>query len=126
GLESWVQLGEAVGLDRRELESLDQVLPAVRFAVDTYGNFVRQAPWPWGVCSVLTELFSPTAHGDRLDYFPQFYPWVEEKGLHYFRQRLVQSPVDVEVALEVTTKYFKTRKQQDLAGRILQFKLDVL
>ena len=46
GIESWVRLGEAVGLKRDALWSHQHLLPGVRFAVDAYVNFARRAPWP--------------------------------------------------------------------------------
>jgi Pyrroloquinoline quinone (Coenzyme PQQ) biosynthesis protein C len=45
GIEAWLQLGEAVGLDREVLLSEKLVLPGVRFAVDAYVNFARRANW---------------------------------------------------------------------------------
>jgi len=38
GIEAWLQLGEAVGLERDVLLSEKLVLPGVRFAVDAYVN----------------------------------------------------------------------------------------
>jgi len=46
GIESWLRLAEAVGLTREHVESLADLLPGVRFAVDAYVNFARRAPWP--------------------------------------------------------------------------------
>ena len=46
GIEAWLTLAAAVGLERAAVESLAQVLPGVRFAVDAYVNFARRAPWP--------------------------------------------------------------------------------
>ena len=43
GIESWLRLGEALGVPRDELESERRVLPAVRYAVDAYVNFARAA-----------------------------------------------------------------------------------
>ncbi|MEO0972520.1 MAG: pyrroloquinoline quinone biosynthesis protein C, partial [Pseudomonadota bacterium] len=36
GLEAWLALGAAVGLERDELEDHRHVLPGVRFAIDAY------------------------------------------------------------------------------------------
>src|SRR5262249_52894447 len=38
GIESWLRLGEALGVSRAELLSEHRVLPAVRYAVDAYVN----------------------------------------------------------------------------------------
>ncbi len=126
GLEAWIRLGEACGIDRAELTSLKMVLPAVRFAVDAYVNFARTRPWQEAVCSSLTELFAPEAHKDRLATWPQHYPWIKPEGLKYFRSRLTQARRDVEHALRITLDYFTTREMQERALHILQFKLDVL
>ena len=61
GIESWLRLGEALGVSREELESERGVLPGVRYAVDAYVNFARQSPWIEAVASSLTELFGPSA-----------------------------------------------------------------
>jgi len=126
GIESWLRLAEAVGLERGHVESLTEVLPGVRFAVDAYVNFARQAPWPEAVCSSLTELFAPAIHKQRLAGWPQFYPWIERGGLEYFRSRVSLARRDVEFGLKVTLDRFVTRAEQERALEILQFKLDVL
>jgi pyrroloquinoline-quinone synthase len=126
GIESWLRLGEAVGLDRARVESLYEVLPGVRFAVDAYVNFARRAPWPEAVCSSLTELFAPEIHKQRLAGWPEYYPWINRSGLHYFQSRVSLARRDVEFGLAVTLERFQTREQQERALQILQFKLDVL
>ena len=126
GIEAWLRLAEAVGLERGHVESLTEVLPGVRFAVDAYVNFARQAPWPEAVCSSLTELFAPAIHKQRLAGWPQFYPWIERGGLEYFRSRVSLARRDVEFGLKVTLDRFVTRAEQEHALEILQFKLDVL
>ena len=126
GIEAWLRLGEACGLQREEVKSLKHVLPGVRFAVDAYVNFARRAPWQEAVCSSLTELFAPTIHRKRLESWPQFYPWIEAGGYEYFRKRLSEARRDVEHGLQVTLDYFQTREAQQRALEILQFKLDVL
>ena len=126
GIESWIRLAESVGLRRDEVESFSQLLPGVRFAVDAYVNFARRAPWPEAVCSSLTELFAPEIHKQRLAGGPDYYPWVDRGGLHYFQSRVSLARRDVEFGLAVTLERFKTRAQQERALEILQFKLDVL
>ena len=126
GIESWLRLAEAVGLQRSEVESLSRVLPGVRFAVDAYVNFARRAPWPEAVCSSLTELFAPEIHKQRLAGWPEHYPWIDRAGLHYFQSRVSLARRDVEFGLALTLERFKTRAQQERALDVLQFKLDVL
>ena len=126
GIESWLRLAEAAGVERSKVESLSEVIPGVRFAVDAYVNFARRAPWPEAVCSSLTELFAPEIHKQRLAGWPDYYPWIDRSGLHYFQSRVSLARRDVEFGLAVTLERFTTREQQERALRVLQFKLDVL
>jgi pyrroloquinoline-quinone synthase len=127
GIEAWLRLGEAVGLTREDVLSERLVAPAARFAVEAYVNFARTRPWQEAVAASLTELFAPHIHQQRLETWPQRYPWIEPDGLNYFRQRLTQARRDVEHGLRVTLEHFsQTRALQQRALDILQFKLDVL
>ena len=126
GIEAWLRLGEAVGLTREEVLDGRHVIPAVRFAVDAYVNFARQAPWQEAVCSSLTELFAPEIHKQRLATWPAHYGWIDPAGLAYFRNRVSQARRDVEQGLAVTLDHFRTPEQQDRAVEILRFKLDIL
>lgn len=127
GIEAWIKLGEAVGLTREQVTSLELVSPGVRFAVDAYINFAKQRPWQESVCSSLTELFAPHIHQQRISSWPSMYPWVKEEGLMYFKKRLTEARRDVEQGLGVTLEYFSTsRELQMKALDILQFKLNVL
>lgn len=127
GIEAWIHLGEAVGLTREEVTSLKLVSPAARFAVDAYVNFARQRPWQEAVASSLTELFAPHIHQQRIDSWPEKYPWIKPEGMQYFKNRLTQARRDVQQGLDITLDYFgKSREMQERACEILQFKLDVL
>jgi pyrroloquinoline-quinone synthase len=126
GIESWLRLAEAVGLSRERVESLADVLPGVRFAVDAYVNFARRAPWQEAVCSSLTELFAPQIHKQRLANWPEHYPWIDKAGLQYFQSRVSIARRDVEFGLAFTLDHFRTRAQQERAIEILKFKLAVL
>ena len=126
GIEAWIRLGEAVGLAREDIVSQRLVLPGVRFAVDAYVNFARQRPWQEAAAASLTELFAPTIHQSRLDFWPQHYPWIEAEGYAYFRRRLSEAPRDVVNGLRITLGHFNTRELQERALAILQFKLDIL
>jgi pyrroloquinoline-quinone synthase len=126
GIESWLRLAQAVGLSRDKTESLDEVLPGVRFAVDAYVNFARRAPWPEAICSSLTELFAPEIHKQRLANWPQHYPWIDPQGLQYFQSRVGLARRDVEFGLAFTLERFATRALQERALEIVKFKLDVL
>ncbi|WP_411728243.1 pyrroloquinoline-quinone synthase PqqC [Methyloglobulus sp.] len=126
GIEAWIQLGMAVSLTREEIISEQHVLPGVRFAVDAYVNFARQAEWHEAASSSLTELFAPKIHQQRLDNWPEHYPWIDKDGYAYFRKRLSEARRDVEHGLAITLDWYKTRDQQERMMKILKFKLDVL
>jgi pyrroloquinoline-quinone synthase len=126
GIESWLRLGEALGVPRDELTSERHVLPAVRFAVDAYINFARQRPWIEAVASSLTELFGPSAIRVRLAALERHYPWIDPAGLQYFRDRLEQAPRDADYALGLVVERCLTREQQDRAVAALKFKTEVL
>jgi len=126
GLESWLRLGEALGVSREELLSEQRVLPAVRYAVDAYVNFARQKPWLEAIASSLTELFGPAAIRVRLEAMERHYGWIDPAGLEYFRTRLVQAPRDAQYALDIVVERSLTREQQDAAVAALRFKTEVL
>jgi pyrroloquinoline-quinone synthase len=126
GIESWLRLGEALGVSREELLSERRVLPAVRYAVDAYVNFARQRLWIEAVASSLTELFGPEAIRARLAALERHYPWIDPAGLEYFRTRLVQAPRDADYALRLVIDRCTTPEQQDAAVAALRFKTELL
>jgi pyrroloquinoline-quinone synthase len=126
GIESWLRLGEALGVSRIELLSERRVLPAVRYAVDAYVRFAREKPWIEAVASSLTELFGPAAIRVRLAALEQHYDWIDSAGLEYFRARLVQAPRDAQYALNLTVARCTTRERQDAAVAALRFKTEML
>lgn len=126
GIGAWLRLGEACGLSRKDLLAGRDVIPAVRFAVDAYVNFARAQPWPIAVASSLTELFAPSLMARRLEAFKRFYPWIELRGLEYFRNRLSQAPRDSGEALTLTLNHCVTPQMQEAAITALHFKCDLL
>ena len=126
GIESWLRLGESLGVDRDEIRSERLVLPGVRYSVDAYVNFARQKPWIEAVASSLTELFGPAAMRVRLEALERHYPWIDPAGLDYFRSRLVQAPRDAQYALDLTVEHCRTPEQQDAAVAALRFKTEML
>jgi pyrroloquinoline-quinone synthase len=126
GIESWLRLGEALGVSREELESERRVLPGVRYAVDAYVNFARQKPWIEAVASSLTELFGPAAIKVRVAALEQHYPWIDPAGLDYFRARLELAPRDADYALRLVVARCETRESQQRAVAALKFKTEVL
>lgn len=126
GLEAWLSLGEAAGLEREALLENRDLLPGVRFAVDAYVNFVRDKPWFEGVASSLTELSSKQIMSVRTVAFEKHYRWLDSEGLRYFRNRLSQAPKEAEHALAIVERHAETEELQDKAVAALSFKCDVL
>jgi pyrroloquinoline-quinone synthase len=126
GIESWLRLGEAIGVDREELLGDRRVLPGVRFAVDAYVSFCRTRPWVEAVASSLTELFGPRAIRKRIEALERHYPWIDPAGLEYFRHRLEQAPRDAQYALYLVIERCRAREEQERAVAALKFKCDLL
>ena len=126
GIEAWLRLGEAAGMEREEMLDEQHVVPGVRFAVDAYVTFARTRPWVEAVASSLTELFAPDLMAERLASFERYYTWIDPEGLAYFRARLTQAPRDSEHALEVVKEHCRTPDEQARAVEALSFKNDVL
>ena len=126
GIESWLRLGESLGVDRETVRSEALVLPGVRYSVDAYVNFCRQEPWVFAVASSLTEMFGPGAIKVRIAALEEHYPWIDPAGLEYFRSRLHLAPKDAQYALEVTLERCRTRADQERAVAALSFKCDLL
>ena len=125
GVEKWLKLVEATGLPRIHAVRGDGILPATRFAVDAYVNFVSTHSHLEAVASSLTELFSQRLISLRMDKLREFYPWMSS-GLDYFTGRLTQAPEDAEFALAWVVKHARTREEQDAAHAALRAKCDIL
>ncbi len=126
GTEKWLALAQAAGLDREAVRSERLVAPAARFAVDAYVEFARSRPWLEAVASSLTELFGPPVMAARTEAILANYPWIDESGLEYFRDRVVLAPRDAQSALAWVLEHATTSELQDACVRALDFKCDVL
>ena len=125
GIERWLRLAEATGLDRERVASAHEVLPATKYAVNAYLELVSHRRFLEAVASSLTEMFSRDLIALRMDKLRQHYPWLEG-GLAYFQARLTQAPDDARFALDWVTKHATTRIEQDLAIGALRAKCDIL
>jgi coenzyme PQQ biosynthesis protein C len=126
GIERWLRLTTALGLDRDDVISHRGLLPATRFAVDAYVNFVRDRSLLEAVASSLTELFSPQIIKDRLAGMLEHYPFVDGDQLAYFTARPPQAERDVETALAYVRSHARSAADQDRVVAALAFKCDVL
>ena len=125
GIARWLVLAEATGLSRERVESEQEVLPGVRYAVDAYLKLVSDGTMIEAVASSLTELFAGKLIALRIDRLCQHYPWLAA-GLGYFEARLTQAPEDAQFALDWVLCNARTRDQQHEASRALRMKCDIL
>ena len=125
GIEKWLRLVEATGLPREMAIAGHGILPATRFAVQAYVDFVATRSHLEAVASSLTELFSGKLIALRMDALRKHYPWLSG-GLDYFTARLTQAPEDSDFALDWVVKHAQTREAQDKAYAALRAKCDVL
>ena len=125
GIEKWIQLAEATGLDRGDVVTERGILPAVRYAVNAYLDLVSKKSFLEAVASSLTELFSRDLIALRIDRLKEHYPWLSG-GLAYFTARLTQAPEDAQFALAWVIEHARTRAEQELAIAALRAKCDIL
>ncbi|HVN18781.1 MAG TPA: pyrroloquinoline-quinone synthase PqqC [Dongiaceae bacterium] len=125
GIEKWLRLAEAAGLDPERVASKKEVLPITVFAVNEYLNLVRTRPLLEAVASSLTEMFSRGLIALRMDRIRQHYPWLKD-GLAYFEARLDQAPEDAAFATKYVCEHAKTRDEQERAIQALRDKCDIL
>jgi pyrroloquinoline-quinone synthase len=125
GVEKWIQLAEATGLERQKVISGEGILPGVIFAVDAYLALVRDSSLLIAVASSLTELFSRDLISLRMDQMRLHYPWLVP-GLAYFEGRLMQAPEDAAFALSYVSKCATSRAEQEAVIRALERKCEIL
>jgi pyrroloquinoline-quinone synthase len=126
GIARWLKLTEGLGLDRDYVISTRGLLPATRFAVDAYVNFVSDRSLLEAVASCLTEMFSPRIIAERVEGMLRNYDFVSGDTLAYFTPRLTQAPTDVAFALSYVKAHADTREKQAQVLDTLRFKCDVL
>jgi pyrroloquinoline-quinone synthase len=125
GIQRWLKLAEATGLNPDDVRAGKGILPATRFAVNEYLNIVRSRTLLEAVASSLTELFSRDLISLRMEKLRQHYPWLSG-GLDYFEARLTQAPEDAEFAVNYVYQNAITRIEQELAIQALRDKCDIL
>ena len=126
GIERWLRLTDALGLDRDYVESTQGILPATRFAVDAYVHFVRDRSPLEAIASCLTELFAPNIHRERISGMLAHYDFVNPTVMGYFQKRLTQAPRDADYALRYVLDHARTPEQREAVANALIFKTEVL
>jgi len=126
GLRKWLHLCERLGLDTGYVVSEVGILPATRFAVDAYVNFVREKPLLEAIASSLTELFAPGIIAERTTSMLEQYDFVDRDTLSYFADRLTQAPKDADFALDYVKRNATTPELRETICAALRFKTDLL
>jgi coenzyme PQQ biosynthesis protein C len=126
GIERWLRLTDGLGLERAYVISTVGLLPATRFAVQAYVQFVRERTLLEAIASSLTEMFSPRIIADRVSGMLASYDFISRQTLAYFEKRLSQAPRDVDFALDYVKREAKSPEQQRAVLDALRFKCDVL
>jgi coenzyme PQQ biosynthesis protein C len=126
GIERWLGLTDALGLDRGYVTSGAGLLPGTRFAVEAYLHFVSEKSLLEAVASSLTEMFAPAIITDRVSGMLKSYSFVDAKALRYFDKRLTQAPRDANFALDYVKREARLPYQQQQVLKALEFKCDVL
>jgi pyrroloquinoline-quinone synthase len=126
GLERWLQLTGALGLDRDYVISGLGVLAGTRFAVEAYLHFVRERSLLEAIASSLTELFAPAIIRQRMAGMLANYDFISREALAYFDQRLAQAPADAAFALRYVTEHARDAEQQQAVVDALNFKCSML
>src|ERR1700730_10934056 len=125
GIEKWLRLVEATGLSPNDAISGEGILPATRYAVQAYVDFVSTRTFLEAVASSLTELFSGKLIALRIDALRRYYPWLSS-GLDYFTGRLPPATQVANFALAWVVKHARTRQEQEKAHGALRAKCDIL
>jgi pyrroloquinoline-quinone synthase len=126
GIDRWLTLTDALGLDREYVTSMRGALPATLFAVEAYVTFVREQPVVEAVASSLTELFAPKIHKERIAGMLENYDFIDERVMSYFRRRLEQATRDADFALDYVKRHATTAEVQAACIEAVRFKCNVL
>jgi pyrroloquinoline-quinone synthase len=126
GIERWLVLTDALGLDRDYVTSMAGALPATRFATEAYVRFVWEKTVVEAVASSLTELFAPQIHQERIAGMLENYDFIGERAMQYFRRRLDQANRDADFALDYVKRRARTAQEQALCIEAVRFKCNVL
>ena len=126
GIFRWYKLTDGLGLDRDYVASTRGILPATRFSVDAYLNYVRERSSLEGVASSLTELFAPGIHRERIAGMLESYDFITDDVMAYFRKRLSQATRDADFCLAFVCAEAKTQQDREAVCDALIFKCEML
>jgi len=122
--ESWLKLGDGLGISREEMESFRDVIPEYRQLCDTWLNYARDHSWLDGAAMSFDEDVGTGKGGERLklaEAFSKFYGVPDAALVHY----TVHAELDIEHGAsthELIREYALTDEQQTGVRQAVQFK----
>ncbi len=126
GIQRYLQLCEKLNLDLDYVKSCQGLLPATKFAVDAYVNFVEEKSLLEAIASSLTEIYAPAIHQERITGLSKHYDWADDYALAYFKKRIGQARKDVEFGKEWVITNARSREDQESVLAAVRFKTEVL
>lgn len=126
GINKWIHLCVRLGLSREYVMSEQGILPATKFAVDAYVNFVREKSLFEAIASSLTEMFSPMIISERTSAMLKQYDFIDADTLSYFQARMDQAPRDADFALAYVKAHATTPESRQQVCAALEFKTSML
>ena len=126
GIQRYLQLCEKLNLDLDYVKSCQGLLPATKFAVDAYVNFVEEKSLLEAIASSLTEIYAPAIHQERITGLSKHYDWADDYALAYFKKRIGQARKDVEFGKEWVITNANSREDQESVLAAVRFKTEVL
>ena len=125
GIERWLVLTDALGLDRELCVSMRGALPATRFAAEAYVRFVRESRFRGGRLIVDRTVRAANSSGAHLRHAGEL-RLHRRASMQYFRRRLDQATRDADFALDYVKRHATTPAQQAACIAAVRFKCNVL
>ena len=126
GLARWLQLTTALGLESHFVKSNTGILPATRFAVDAYVNFISSSSVLAAIASTLTEMSAHQLIQVRMEGMLKHYDFIDENTLSYFSERLKSNDGKSTVALNYIMQHMHTLQHVEEVLGAVRFKCQML
>lgn len=126
GVTRWLHLTTALGLEPHYVKQCVGLLPATRFAVDSYIRFVSHSSVLAAIASSLTEMSARDLIQVRMEGMLKHYDFIDAKTLSYFTERLKQNDGKSTVAMDYILRHAKTVEHVEEVLGAVRFKCQVL
>ena len=122
--ETWLKLGEGLGIAREEMEGFRDLVPEYRLLCDSWVNYARDHSWLEGAALSFDEDVGTGKSGARMkmaEALAKFYGAPDWALVHY----QVHAELDIDHGSqthELIRKYARTDEQQEGVRRAVRFK----